>query len=158
MSRAVPQWNADTVVEVNVPIERVWAVISDLDTWRSWTVLPFRTRGRTPLDAGAPVWIGRRGGRVPSVLAYWTVVDEDRELAWGGELFGVRVRHGLILERLGDDRTRIHHAEGVDGWLARFLPRGLLPAYRGVLALVVNAGLRRYLETTASSGTPRSAS
>lgn len=109
----------ETVVEIEAPAHKVWAVIADVENWPRWTptMQEVRLRDGAALGPGAVADI--RQPKLPK--AVWTVTEyeEGHHFVWIGGGPGVRTEADHRVEPLGDDRCRVILSVETTGALAR---------------------------------------
>jgi uncharacterized protein YndB with AHSA1/START domain len=99
-------------VRIEAPVERVWALLSDVPGWPAWAPGVHDVQ----LDAGVTedarfTWANGRS-RMRSRFA---VVDPCHELTWTGEAFGAGAVDRNVLEPTGDGATRVVTEESMAG-------------------------------------------
>ncbi|KAB8185858.1 SRPBCC domain-containing protein [Microbispora catharanthi] len=106
------QLTSSSRLVVDVPVDRVWAVMADLRTWPSW-VSGIRILELGDVRPGASFrW---RLNGVP-LRSRFAVVDPQRELTWTGTFLGrYRAVDRHVLEPLEGGRTRITVEESLAG-------------------------------------------
>lgn len=131
-------------VDINAPMERVWAVMWDIERWPEWTpsIRSIERLDQGPLSVGSRVRI-----RQPKVLpAVWRVTDVDpgRRFTWVTRSPGVAATatHRIEPAAAGARVTLSVHFSGPLGSMAGWLLRGLNNKYLGLEA----AGLKRRSE------------
>lgn len=140
---AAPYWYVETESLIDAPLSAVWQVIVDVNDWNQWgNRLPFRVRG--PLESGARLWMGTgRSGLLPIPRAHWQAVDTERSLRWGGSIPGLRIDHWITLHP-AEGGTCVLHGEGIEGPLARIIPKMLRAPYAALLGFILNRKLERH--------------
>jgi len=107
--------------EVNAPVERVWTVLSAVESWPSW--LP-TVSSVEPLD-GTPIAIGARFRlRQPRLRpAVWKVTELEPPVrfAWTAKSPGMELFADHALERIDPGTTRVHLRFEFGGWLSCLL-------------------------------------
>lgn len=99
--------HAEHAVEIDAPIETVWAATIDIERWPDITPTMNKIER---LDDG-PIRIGSRATirqpRLPK--AVWTVTELDPPVTfrWHGRMIGVDWRAAHLHEPLGDDRSKL---------------------------------------------------
>jgi len=115
----------DMEVEVDAPVEAVFAFFRDVEGWASWAS-GIRRAFRT---SDGPWGEGFRFGFVPDflpvpmkprVLRY----EENRLIEWGVEAPAFSVTHRFVFQPAGEQRCRIRQTESARG-LAALLMRPL---------------------------------
>jgi uncharacterized membrane protein len=124
----------EVVGEVQAPVERVWTILSAVESWPTW--LP-TVSSVEPLD-GVSLSIGSRFLiRQPKLRhAVWTVgvLEPPTRFAWRAKSPGMELFADHALERVEPDATRVHLRFEFRGWLGRLLGAaygGITRAYLG---------------------------
>jgi hypothetical protein len=118
-------------IEIDAPIERVWAVLTAIEQWPTWN-----PDVKSVSIAGGPVEVGssfrwKAGpGTISSIVEHF---DSPRLIAWSGTTLGIRAFHVWRL-RAHDGKTRASTEESYDGLVARILRRSLQKTLDGALA------------------------
>src|SRR2546422_6043928 len=117
-----------TETEIDAPVERVWQVLTDFETFPEWNPFIRRIRGKPVEGSRLEVFLaasGTRGMRFrPKVLK----VVPNRELRWLGRLGFPRLfdgEHIFELQSLGPGRTKFVQREQFRGIFLPFLRRSL---------------------------------
>jgi len=120
--------------EIDAAPGRVWEIVSDLARYESWN--PFIVRASGGLQPGARLDITIQAPGLRAVRFHPRVLDVEpgRLLRWKGQwavpgLFDGR--HSLIVEPLGDDRSRFTTHEEVTGLLLPFLGKAMAASQEG---------------------------
>ena len=104
-----------TEAELDAPIDEVWAVLMDIDSWENWTNIFKFTRARLEEGGSAILW-ARVGPAATPLPIKFDVIEEESELRWHGGLPGVVYgSHFIKLERIDAQRTRLIHGEEFSG-------------------------------------------
>lgn len=108
------------LVEINAPIEKVWAILLDFERYPEWN--PFTYKVETDLKLGNPVnlyvKLPRRGSKLQ--VEYVKQVSKPNVLAWGMTmgaeflLIALREQH---LKPLGEDRCSYQTTDAFTGLL-----------------------------------------
>jgi uncharacterized protein YndB with AHSA1/START domain len=106
---------------IDAPIERVWAVLTEIDEWPAWNPDVRSASLEGPVSEGSTFRWKAGPGSISSRIAY---VDRPRLIAWTGKTLGIRAVHVWRLEEQ-DGRTRVRSEESYDGPVARVLRRRL---------------------------------
>jgi hypothetical protein len=135
-------------IEIDAPPDRVWAVLTDFDSYVEWNPFVKRISGGVETGAKLEVRIAPPGKREmgfkPSVIA----AEPRRELAWLGRLLAPGIfdgEHHFELEELGGGRTRFVQREVFRGILTPVLGRTLRNTLEGFRQM--NQALKRRVET-----------
>ncbi|GAA2704407.1 SRPBCC family protein [Micromonospora olivasterospora] len=135
----------EVATEISADVERVWAVLADVERWPEWTA---SVRSARRLEPG-PLTVGSTARLEQPRLrtAVWRVVaaEPPHGFVWVSRAPGVRTRGGHRIVPLGDGRVRVELTLEQSGLLAR--PVGwrygeLVRRYLGMEA----EGLRRRCE------------
>lgn len=140
-----------STIEIDAPVEAVWAVLKDLDNYSSWN--PFTVSVKTDFDLGSPVdmQVALRGDKTMQQVEYITGYVEGSRVSWGvaiGPKWFIDADRVQELTDLGDGRTRYFTEDrftGVGVWIMRLLlGRNVQRGFNGVAA-----GLKQRCEVTA---------
>lgn len=103
---------------VAAPIDKVWAVLTDLEHWAQWNSAVRR------IDVEGPVGLHTRfkwtAGGLP-IRSEIEVFDAPHQVGWTGVAPLIRARHVWTLSADGDT-TEVTTEESFDGPFARLLP------------------------------------
>lgn len=131
-------------IRITAPVERVWEITADVESWPDWTptVTSVRRIGTEPFGRGSVARI-RQPAQPESE---WTVTEwqEGRRFAWATERTGLRMVGIHEMEPAGDGTVNRLVVEA-EGWLAVLLWPILRPAIARSLRQE-NAGLKRRAE------------
>jgi uncharacterized protein YndB with AHSA1/START domain len=96
-----------TRVEVDAPVERVWAVLSDVAGWPGWapTVTALERLDDGPLAVGSRARVEQP--RIPPTEYEVTALEPGRSFTWVARGPGVRTTARHVLDDLGAGRTRV---------------------------------------------------
>jgi hypothetical protein len=141
------------VVEASVDIaaspERVWEVLTDLDSFAAWN--PFMTKASGHLVVGSPlsITIEPPGGRSMSFRPKVLEVEPNRRLRWLGRpilpgLFDGE--HSFVVEPQGANRSRFTQSERFSGIFTWFSNRLFQRTEAGFRAM--NAALKERCEAS----------
>ena len=111
-----------TEITVSAPVERVWATLTDLDSYPRWNPFIVRAEGGERLEL-AMVAGAVEGGR-PTTFRPRVLAASGRQLRWLGHLGIPGVfdgEHVFELEDLGDGTTRLVQREHFRGMLVPFM-------------------------------------
>ncbi|GFR45155.1 hypothetical protein Agub_g6538 [Astrephomene gubernaculifera] len=140
-----------TQIEINAPVERVWAVMGNLTKWNTFNTfldiqqVPDKLAPGQPLKVALkPPSASRATVMTPQVVSY----QEGSELRWRGKLLGINLlfvgEHFFRLRQLGPDRTLLEHGEDFRGCLVPLLGGVLRDTEKGFQEF--NTGLKRAVE------------
>ncbi|WP_406830256.1 SRPBCC family protein [Pedococcus sp. KACC 23699] len=131
-------------IDITAPVERVWAVLSDVERWSEWTdtVRWVRRLDDGPLRTGSCAKISQP--KIPTVDYVVTELEPGTSFTWvsGGAAARTTARH--VLEPLPGGGTHVTLSIEQTGWLGSLVGR----LYRGITD--------RYLATEAAGLKARS--
>jgi hypothetical protein len=121
-------------IEVDAPAERVWQVVSDLADYERWN--PFIVSAAGTLRTGERLDVTIRAPGVRAVRFRPRILDYEpgRLVRWKGRLLMPGLfdgRHSLIVDPLGDARSRFTSHEDVSGILLPFLGKVMAASQQG---------------------------
>jgi hypothetical protein len=136
-------------IEIEAPPDRVWAVLTDFDSFPQWNPFVKHISGRVEKGAKLEVQIAPPGKRALRFKPTVTAAEPHRELAWLGHLFVPGVfdgEHHFELTDLGGLRTRFLQREVFRGVLTPVLGGTLANTLAGFREM--NEALKRRVETS----------
>jgi hypothetical protein len=143
----VTEYSIETIIEIDAPISRVWALLTDFSAMPSWNPFIKSISGNLTQGARLSVHIappGTSGMRFkPTILS----VRRERELRWLGHLFVAGIfdgEHYFLLEPNGRGRTRVTQGEKFSGLLVSLLRGTLSSTEAGFKAM--NMALKQQAE------------
>jgi hypothetical protein len=109
-----------THLTVNVPVEDVWATLTDLSGYRTWN--PFITAADGSISVGERLSLSIQppGGRAMTFKPWVTAVEPHHYLEWLGHLGLPGIfdgRHSFTLTPMAGGRTLLQQAETFTGLL-----------------------------------------
>lgn len=121
-------------VEIDAPAERVWDIVRDLPAYAEWNPFIIRASGEPRVGGRLEVTIEAPGMKpvtfrprvldhVPGHLLRWKGVFKVPGLFDG--------RHALVVDPLGDGRSRFTTHEEVSGVLLPFLGKAMRASQQG---------------------------
>ena len=115
-------------VDIAAPPDRVWEVLSDVESWSEWTstVTSVHLLDDGPLRPGSRARI--RQPRIPESEYVVTELERGRSFTWVATSPGVRTTARHDAEPLPEDGTRVRLSVTQSGWLGSFMSR----FYRGL--------------------------
>ena len=136
----------ETTEMIDASPERVWEVLTDLESYPQWN--PFITEGSGEAREGAKLKLRMQppGGNAMNFTPTVLKADPGRELRWLGRLFVAGVfdgEHWFTLEPEGEG-TRLVQGEKFSGILPRFMGKTLTKTEQGFEAL--NSALKERAE------------
>jgi hypothetical protein len=136
----------DAIV-INAPVEQVWEVFSDTDSYPEWN--PFITSFQGKLGQSEKVLVKMdMGPFVMPITPVLTVVQPPNELSWvveQGSSFLYNVERHFRLDPLNGSRTHFVQSETASGFLSPLISAFLfVPVVKGYRAL--NQALKARVE------------
>jgi len=117
-----------TEIEIDAPVERVWAVLIDFERFPDWNPFIRRIHGHAQVGSRLDVLLGASGTRPMRFRPTVKAVVPNRELRWLGRLGLPRLfdgEHIFQIEPLGPNRVRFVQRERFRGLLVPLLARSL---------------------------------
>jgi hypothetical protein len=140
----------DTSIEIAAPPDRVWQVISDLESFSSWNPFITKAMGRLAVGDTLSITIAPPGGRPMNFKPKLLEVDPDHRIRWIGRFLVPGLfdgEHLLQVEPLGGGRSRFTQSERFTGLLTWFSGKTFSRTRAGFEAM--NAALKQRSETSA---------
>jgi hypothetical protein len=121
-------------VEIDAPAERVWQIVSGLGRYAEWNPFIIRATGQPRVGERLAITISAPGMKPVSFRPRVLDIEPGRLIRWKGEfklpgLFDGR--HALIVDPLGDGRSRFTTHEDVSGILLPFAGKVMTASQRG---------------------------
>ncbi len=102
---------------IDAPLDRVWALQTDIDGWPAWQ--PDITTARLE-GALQPGTIFRWKAKGLAIVSTLRAVEPGRTIGWTGDSIGMRAVHIWHFEPRGD-QTHVLTEESLSGWFPRLL-------------------------------------
>ncbi len=118
----------ESEIEINVPAERVWKVLTDFHAHPSWNPFIKELRGNPEVGEKLRVFIRPPGGKGMVFKPIVLKAEENRELRWLGKLFISGLfdgEHYFRIEPIDENRVRFIHGEIFSGLLVRLFAKSL---------------------------------
>lgn len=112
-----------THIEIAVPVERAWAVLTDFAAFGEWCPTLRAVQGEPVVGRKLRLRLATdpSGAKTLGLSAAVRTAAAPNELAWGGGVPGMPwlldVHHSFRLESLGPQRCCLHHGERFRGLL-----------------------------------------
>jgi uncharacterized protein YndB with AHSA1/START domain len=105
----------DKNTQINAPIEKVWAVLTNINTWAKWQAEIQNSKLQGELKVGATFhW---KTGGVPIQSSLHTV-EPFEHFGWTGKTFGMFAIHNWVLQN-NNGQTVVRVEESMEGLLAQ---------------------------------------
>ena len=150
-------------IEIDAPVERVWATLTDFAAYPTWNPFLPRITGAPQVGARLEVRLEPPGGMGATLHPTVLEAEPNGAFRWLGRLFVPGVfdgEHHFVLESQGDDRTRLIQQERFTGLLvplfARSLDEHTLAGFHAMNA-ALKARAEASTSATASGRTPAAA-
>ncbi len=158
LEKRVAVWRIQTELEIEAPVELVWALLTDFEAMSSWNPFIKSISGKLMPSAKLSVQVSPPGKPTmrfrPTVLA----VRPERELRWLGKLLVGGLfdgEHYFLLRPIDENRTHLVHGENFSGLLVGPLS-GMLAAtregFKGMNAALKELAERQHLLFVSQSG------
>ncbi len=107
-----------TSLAIDAPVERVWEILTDLDSYSEWNPVILQPRGE--LRPGGNIDFKIKLGPLEAPIAARIVRADGTELRWEGPRNSLQKplgggSHFFRLEAIDDNRTRLVHGEKFTG-------------------------------------------
>jgi hypothetical protein len=137
-----------TEIEIEAPPDRVWAVLTDFESYPEWN--PFIASFGGELTEGGELSIELTPPESDSIHLRSTLVrvEQEREIRFRGHFFVRGLfdgEHFFQLIPIADEKTRFVQGEDFTGILVKFMNRALTARARGFA--LMNLALRRRVMT-----------
>jgi len=117
-----------TSITIDVPIEIVWGIVSDIASWPSWNSDVENVDLHGPVTPGTSFKWKAGGATIQSRLV---VVEAPYQIGWHGATMGIKAQHVFKLTQQGT-QTVVTTEE----------------AYEGLVSSILRKYLRKVLQTT----------
>ncbi|MBV2150128.1 SRPBCC family protein [Sphingobium sp. AS12] len=126
---------AEAEIAIRAPLETVWRIQTDIDSWSQWNPKIQRARLGGPFAVDS-VFKWKSGGA--SIVSTLREIEPMRRIAWTGKAMRARARHIWDFEPRGDV-VLVRTQESFDGWWPRLLP--------GLTRRMLDSILRAWLQS-----------
>jgi hypothetical protein len=124
----VPMKVLHSEIEIDVPAERVWRVLTDFASYPQWNPFIRKIRGQPTKGERLEVRIEPPGGRGMTFKPKVLTAEPNRELRWVGHLLVPGLfdgEHSFIIQPLEENRVRFVQREAFKGVLVPLFARSL---------------------------------
>jgi hypothetical protein len=135
-----------TEIELPVPVERAWSVLTDFEAYGEWNPFIPEARGRLAAGERLEVELCPPGGRPLRIRPRIVKVDPPYELSWQASYFVKGLFEGLHFFRLTaiqPERTRLVNGEDLSGMMVKVSSGAITRLARGFVGM--NQALLRRL-------------
>lgn len=139
----IPSKKIYTEINITAKPEKVWAVLTDIDSYPKWNPYHVEVKGVLKLGEKLQVKINKPNGAKVEIEPHVMRIEEYKELTWGGGIEGIFFgEHTFLLEPGGNSSTRLIQKETFDGMA---IPFASLEAIEEGYQLM-NESLKSYIE------------
>ncbi|KAB1187448.1 MULTISPECIES: SRPBCC domain-containing protein [Haloferax] len=113
-----------TEIEIDAPPATVWTELTDLSSYSEWNPHIPDASGTLEVGESLDILVRRAGVKDRSMTVTVTALDPGKRFEWVGKLLSPRVfegRHTMVLEPVGEEKTRLINRERITGVFARFV-------------------------------------
>lgn len=132
----------ETSISIAAPPEQVWAILTDLGSYRDWNPFIVEGTGRFERSEKLKLQMQPPGGKPMTFRPVVLRAEPARELRWRGRLLIPGLFDGEHFFRLEPESsgTRLEHGEIFSGLMPRFMDKTLKQTEAGFVAF--NEALR----------------
>lgn len=113
---SLPSKHVYTEIEIEAPVDRVWMILADNETYPEWNPYHVSVRGQMLPGQKLEVVLHKPNGERVEIEPRVMRTVPMRELTWGGGMRGVfHGEHVFLLEELDAGNTRLVHKEDFVG-------------------------------------------
>lgn len=106
-------------IAINADRQKVWAVLTNIDTWAIWQTDISQPKLNGELKADTTFDWKTGGAKIHSTLH---TVEPYRQFGWTGKTFGMFAIHNWTLTET-DGKTRVEVDESMEGFLAKLFKK-----------------------------------
>ena len=112
-----------TEIEINASVEKVWAILSDFESFPSWNSFITGVEGEPKEGGKIKIEVTIPNSKKIKLDAIISKVIPNKELVWGGGLpFGLFTgEHFYRIEELAENKVKFIHGENFSGILVRMI-------------------------------------
>ena len=113
---SLPSKRVYTEIEIHAPVNRVWTILADNESYPDWNPYHVSVRGQMLPGRKLEVVLDKPNGERVEIEPRVMRVIPMRELTWGGGLRGIfHGEHVFLLEEIDAANTRLVHKEDFVG-------------------------------------------
>ncbi|WP_158236037.1 SRPBCC family protein [Hydrogenovibrio sp. SC-1] len=105
-------------IEISAPLETVWKIQTDINSWPSWQPEISKAKLMGPLEPDSTFVWKSAGFKLNSTIRK---VSENSFIGWSGKGFGASAIHTWEFIALENGNTMVRTFESMDGWLVKLL-------------------------------------
>lgn len=122
-------------IVINAPVEVVWAVFADVDSWPQWQKEIPTSKLNGPFKEGSSFDWKTHGLTITSTFH---TIDANNMIGWSGPSFGAFAIHNWYFIRQGN-RTIVKVEESMEGWLVTLMKNKFQSVNKGSLIYWLDA-------------------
>lgn len=115
-----------TTIKISKPIEEVWRVLTDFETYPDWNPLVGTLTGNFEEGGSVKAHIIPLGKSFPTIISSF---KKNEELIWQGTVvasFLLKAEHYYKVQSIDKQHTELLHGEYFTGIFSHFIPKFLL--------------------------------
>ena len=113
---SLPSQHVYTEIEIEAPVQRVWRILADNESYPEWNPYHVSVRGELVVGRKIEVLLHKPNGEQVEIEPRVMRVTPMRELTWGGGVRGIfHGEHVFMLEEIDAEITRLVHKEDFVG-------------------------------------------
>jgi uncharacterized membrane protein len=116
----------ESSIEINAPVNKVWALIDKLEEWPQWmpSIKKIKRVSQGPLTVGSQLSVTAKvSGLIVKLLMTITQLVAERRVVLEGKVLGTKLKRFYALEP-ANGKTKVTIGGDVSGPLARLACRG----------------------------------
>ena len=114
-----------TEIEIEAPIEKVWAILTDFNNWQGWNPTVKRTSGEAKLGSKLDITMRSKGPKDgPTYKPIITELEAPKHFRFRASMLSsILMRNEKLcqLERSSDGNTKLTHSEFFSGLMPRLM-------------------------------------
>jgi len=117
----IPEKKIYTEIDIAAPVEKVWDVLVDNESYPSWNPYHVKVEGTLGLGTKLNVEIHKPNGQKVEIEPYVMELEKNKKLTWGGGISGVfKGVHVFELISVNENKTTLIHRERFSGIVIPF--------------------------------------
>jgi uncharacterized protein YndB with AHSA1/START domain len=110
--------NSTATISIDAPLERIWQLMVDVDSWPRWNPAVGSAKLKGSLAVGATFRWKNDGF---TVMSTFRTIEPMKHLVWTGKAFGTTALHSWDFQS-SDTGVIVRTSETFGGWLPRLMP------------------------------------